>query len=156
MAAAAAKGDFAAGTAIGEDYLRENPEDAEVLEQTAILTLAQAKQDQDNREPLVARAVLLLERSVKSSHSPGDSAERFANRFEAARAFEHAGDLSSDKCPYFERALALNSEAEAMLSVDSLKSRDGEAISTKPLKEQSRRLDSELNMRISHSQCRAK
>src|SRR5437879_4602134 len=121
MATAAAKGDLAAGMAIGEDYLRENPGDAEVLEQTAILTLAQAKQDQNNREPLVARAVLLLERSVESSHSPGDRAERFANRSEAARGFEHAGDLSSDKCPYYRRALALNSEAEAVLSVESLK-----------------------------------
>ena len=153
MATAAAKGDLPAGMAIGEDYLRENPGDAEVLEQTAILTLAQAKQDQNNREPLVARAVLLLERSVESSHSPEDSAERFANRFEAARGFEHAGDLSSDKCPYYGRALALNSEAEAVLSVESFKLQDGEAISTKPPKEQSRRLESDLEKRMSESRC---
>src|SRR5258708_6398912 len=108
MATAAAKGDYVGGIAIGENYLRENPGDSNVLEQTAVLTLAQARQDQNNRELLVARAVLLLERSVESSHSTGDSAGRFANRFEAARGFEHAGDLSSDKCPYYRSALARN------------------------------------------------
>src|ERR1700688_925479 len=155
MATAAAKGDYVSGIAIGENYLREKPRDSNVLEQTAVLTLAQAKQDQNNRGPLVVRAVLLLERSVASSHSPGDSAERFANRFEAARGFEQAGDLSSDKCPYYKRALALNSEAEAVLSVESCKLQDGEAISTKPLKEQSRRLQSELEKRMSESRCRS-
>jgi hypothetical protein len=153
MATAAARGDYIGGIAIGENYLRENPGDTNVLEQTAILTLAQAKRDQNNREPLVARAVLLLERSVKSSHPQKNDAGRFSDPFIAARGFESAGDLSSDKCPYYRRALALNSEAEVALSVESFKSGDGEAISTKPLKGQSRRLQSELEKRMSESRC---
>src|SRR5580658_3868143 len=144
MATAAAKGDYVGGIAIGENYLRENPGDTNVLEQTAILTLAQAKQDKNNREPLVARAVLLLEKSVKSSHPQKNNADRFADPFMAARGFEAAGDLSSDKCQYYGRALALNSEAGAALNVESFKSGDEKAISTKPLKEQIRRLQSEL------------
>ena len=40
MATAAAKGDYLGGVAIGENYLRDNPGDTNVLEQTAILTLA--------------------------------------------------------------------------------------------------------------------
>jgi hypothetical protein len=153
MATAAAKGDYVGGIAVGENYLRENPEDTNVLEQTAILTLAQAKQDNNNREPLVARAVLLLERSVKSSHPQKDDAGRFADPFMAARGFETAGDLSSDKCRYYGRALALNSEARATLDVKSFKSSDEKAISTEPLKEQSRRLQSELEKRMAESRC---
>jgi hypothetical protein len=153
MATAAAKGDYIGGIAIGENYLHENPGDTNVLEQTAILTLAQAKQDKNNREPLVARAVLLLERSVKSSHPQKDNADRFLDPFMAARGFEAAGDLSSDKCQYYGRALALNSEAGAALNVESFKSGDEEAISTKPLKEQSRRLQSELEKRMAESRC---
>ena len=66
MATAAAKEDYLGGIAIGENYLRGKPGDTTVLEQTAVLTLAEAKRDQNNRGPLIARAVLLLERSVKS------------------------------------------------------------------------------------------
>ncbi len=153
MATAAAKGDYIGGIAIGENYLRENPGDTNVLEQTAILTLAQAKQDKNNREPLVARAVLLLERSVKSSHPQEDNADRFTDPFMAARGFDAAGDLSTDKCQYYGRALALNSEAGAALNVESFKSGDEKAISTRPLKEQSRRLQSELEKRMAESRC---
>jgi hypothetical protein len=153
MGLAAAKGDYVGGIAIGENYLNENPGDTNVLEQTAILTLAQAKQDTNNREPLVARAVLLLERSVKSSHPQKDNADLFADPFMAARGFETAGDVSSGKCQYYGRALALNSVAGAALNVESFKSGDEIAISTKPLKEQSRRLQSELEKRVSESRC---
>ena len=152
MANAAAKGDYTGGMTIGENYLRENPGDTNVLEQTAILALAQAKRDQKNREALVARAVLLLERSVKSSDAKKDNADRFADRFIAARGFESAGDLSSDKCPYYRRALALNSEAELALRIGEL-SKPGDEESTKRLKEQSRKLQSELEQRVSESRC---
>ena len=153
MATATTKGDYIGGIAIGENYLRENPGDANVLEQTAIITLAKAKQDRNNRESLVARAVLLLERSVKSSHPDKDNADRFSDPFIAARAFETAGDLSSNKCRYYGRALALSSQAELALNVESFKLDDGETMSTNPLKEQSRRLRSELEKRISESRC---
>jgi hypothetical protein len=153
MATAAAKGDYLGGVAIGESYLRENPEDTNVLEQTAILALAQAKQDQKNREALVSRAVLLLERCLKSSGSQEDNTNRFAGRFTAARAFESAGDLSSDKCPYYRRALALNNDAAMAISGGVLKLSDDEEVSTKPLQEQNRRLQSELEKRILESQC---
>lgn len=152
MATAAAKEDYIGGIAIGEDYLRENPGDTTVLEQTAVLTLAQAKRDQNNREPLVARAALFLERSVKSGRPQEDNADLF-ERFLAARDFESAGDLSSDKCTYYRRALALNSEVEVALAGESLKSGDEKAASTKPLKEQSGRLQSELEKRMSGSRC---
>ena len=151
MATAAAKGDYLGGVAIGENYLRDNPGDTNVLEQTAILTLARAKQDQKNREVLVSRAVLLVDRSVKSSRSQEDEVNRFADRFVPARAFESAGDLSSDKCRYYRRALTLNNEAAMALSVESLKSSGNKEISTKPLREQSRRLQSELEKRILES-----
>jgi hypothetical protein len=153
MAGAAAKGDYAAGISIGENYLRDNPGDSNVLEQTAILTLAQAKQDQVNREALVARAAHLLERSVKGSRAQAGTADHFANRFEAARAFELAGDLSADKCPYYRRAQALNSEAAAGLGKEPVKLRgDGEA-SPDTLKEQSAKLTSDVQKRASEAQC---
>jgi hypothetical protein len=152
MATAAAKGDYVGGIAIGENYLRENPRDSNVLEQTAVLTLAQAKRDQGNREPLVARAVLLLERSIEGSHNQKDNADLF-DRFLAARDFESAGDLSSDRCPYYSRALALNSGVDGALSVRSIGSQDEKATTAEPLKEQSRRLHSELEKRMSESRC---
>src|SRR5438105_4556815 len=139
MATAAAKGDYIGGIAIGENYLRENPRDTNVLEQTAVLILAQAKRDQNNREPLVARAVLLLERSIEGSHPQKDNADLF-DRFLAARDFESAGDLSSDRCPYYSRAQALNGGVEEALTVRSLGSQDEKATAVEPLKEKSRRL----------------
>ncbi|HEY6770057.1 MAG TPA: hypothetical protein VI386_35400 [Candidatus Sulfotelmatobacter sp.] len=153
MATAAAKGDYLGGITVGENYLRDNPGDTNVLEQTAILTLAQAKQDPKNREVLVSRAVLLLERPVNSSGSEEDSANRFANRFMAARAFESAGDLSSDKCSHYGRALSLNNEAATVVSAELLKLGDGKEVSTKPLREQSGKLQSELEKRVSESRC---
>jgi hypothetical protein len=152
MATAAAKEDYMGGIAIGENYLRQNPRDTTVLEQTAVLTLAEAKRDQNNREPLVARAVLLLERSVKSGRPQKDNADLF-ERFLAARDFESAGDLSSDRCVYYRRALALNSEVEEALAAESLASDDEKAVSKKPLKDQSGRLQSELEKRMSESRC---
>jgi hypothetical protein len=152
MATAAAKEDYMGGIAIGENYLRENPGDTTVLEQTAVLTLAEAKRDQNNRESLVERAVLLLERSVKNGRPQKDNADLF-ERFLAARDFESAGDLSSDRCTYYRRALALNSEVEEALAAKSLESGEGKAVSTKPLKEQSGRLQSELEKRMSESRC---
>lgn len=153
MAAAAAEGDYAAGISIGESYLRDNPGDSNVLEQTAILTLAQAKQDQGNREALVARAALLIERSVKSSGAQAGTADYFANRFEAARAFELAGDLSPKKCPYYKRAEVLASEASLAVGSEPVKLRDGSEVSPETLKEQSAKLMSDLQKRASESQC---
>jgi hypothetical protein len=122
------------------------------LQQTAILTLAQAKQDQGNREQLVAHAVVLIERSVKSSHSQKD-VDRFIDAFMAARAFESAGDLSSNKCAYYRRASVLNKEAANALKGDVVKMGDGTEIPTKPLREQSTRLQSDLEKRVSESRC---
>jgi hypothetical protein len=152
MATAAAKEDYVGGIAIGETYLRENPGDTAVLEQTAVLTLAEAKRDQNNREPFVARAVLLLERSVKSGRPRKDNADLF-ERFLAARDFESAGDLSSDRCTYYKRALALDREVEEALAAETLESGDEKAVTTKPLKEQSGRLQHELEKRMSESRC---
>ena len=152
MATAAAKEDYMGGIAIGENYLRENPGDSNVLEQTAVLALAQAKRDQGNREPLVARAVLLLERSIEGSHPQKDNADLF-DRFLAARDFESAGDLSSDRCPYYSRALTLNNGVEGALSVRSIRSQDEKATAAEPLREQSRQLHSELEKRMSESRC---
>jgi hypothetical protein len=152
MATAAAKEDYVGGIAIGETYLRENPGNTAVLEQTAVLTLAEAKRDQNNREPLVARAVLLLERSVKSGRPRKDNADLF-ERFLAARDFESAGDLSSDRCTYYKRALALDREVEEALAAETLESGDEKAVTTKPLKEQSGRLQPELEKRMSESRC---
>jgi hypothetical protein len=56
----AAKGDYPGGIVIGEKYLRHNPDDANVLESTALLELAQAKQNQKDRAVLVSKAVSLL------------------------------------------------------------------------------------------------
>ena len=151
MATAAAKGDYVGGIALGESYLHDNPDDVYVLEQTAILALAQAKQDQKDGQAFVARAVLLLERSVKTSESKRDDPRRFSDLFIAARGFESAGDLSSHKCPYYLRALKLNDEAGMGPKVEVLKSRG--VMSTKPLKEQIRKLRSELEKRIMESRC---
>lgn len=153
MAKAAAEGEYADGVAIGERYLRDNPEDTNVLQQTAILTLAQARQERDSREMLVSRAVLLVERAIKSSSARKDSMNRFADGLIAAHAFESAGDLSSDKCLYYKRASTLNDEAAKALTAERLKTGDGKEVSTKPLKEQSRKLQSELNQRMSDSSC---
>ena len=152
MATAAAKEDYLGGIAIGENYLRGKPGDTTVLEQTAVLTLAEAKRDQNNRGPLIARAVLLLERSVKSGRPKKDNADLF-ERFLAARDFGSAGDLSPDRCTYYRRALALNSEVEEALAAESLESGAEKAVSTKALKEQSGRLLPELEKRMSESRC---
>jgi hypothetical protein len=155
MANAAAEGNYVAGVAIGEKYLRDNPEDTNVLQQTAILTLAQARQDQGNRELLVSHAVLLVQRALKSSSVRKDAISRFSDGLIAAHAFESAGDLSSNKCLYYKRAFALNDEASKVLTAERLKASDGKEVSTIPLKEQSRKLQSELNQRMSESRCGA-
>jgi hypothetical protein len=152
MASAAARGDYLGGIAIGENYLRDHPDDTNVLQQTAILTLTQAKQEQNDRDALVAHAVALIERSLKGSH-PQSDAYRFTDGFIAARAFESAGDLSSNKCPYYRRGLFLNNEALKGLTEEFVKLPDGKELPTKPLREQGRRLQSDLEKRVSKSRC---
>jgi hypothetical protein len=102
MAKATKDHEYDKAVQIGLNALKSKPSDGLLLSQVSLVYLQRAIADKENREHWLDRATDYANRSFNASPLDG------LNTFNAARAFESAGDFSPNKkCSYYARSIQL-------------------------------------------------
>ncbi len=113
----------------GLEALRNEPRDAAIYQQLAMVYMSRARKEQGQREQWIREAVAYVGKAVSvDSNDP-------VNVLEAAHALAAAGGLSSEKrCPYYQRASELSEQMEPLYSVAvQLKTLIAEGMATRKL-----------------------
>ena len=115
MAQETKQGHYVESIQMGMSALENKPSDDLILRQIAIIYLLRADKDRDHAEQWVKQANSFADRSI-AIHPAVD-----IGRYEAARIYEHSGDLAKeDKCSLYIRALKTLAEWSSTLKGENL------------------------------------
>jgi tetratricopeptide (TPR) repeat protein len=132
------QGRYDAAIQLGLELLKNDPTDEIVYQQIADVYLIRAQKDHAQREEWVTKAVSYVEKSLSFNSKDKDTAG--VHLFQDARAFESAGDLSSDKkCAYYEKARKLLEDRASRLQGDQV-TLAGRTFPLEPLRKENERV----------------
>jgi hypothetical protein len=123
------------------DSIKDEKKDYFKYQSVAVIYAARAVQDPSNREKWAEQAAFYLGKSV--SLAPDDS----LNLMAAAFGIDRVGDLSSQSCPYYEKASHYAQDAMSHLKSDSILVGD-EKTPTQPIRDELGKFQKRLQSKI--------
>jgi hypothetical protein len=111
------------------DSIKDEKKDYFKYQTVAVIYATRAVKDPSNREKWAEQAASYVEKSV--SLAPDDS----INLMTAAFDVDHIGDISSQGCPYYEKARHYAQDAMTQLKSDSIFV-GGEKMPTQPIRDE--------------------
>lgn len=111
------------------DSIKDEKKDYFKYQMVAAIYAVRAVKDPSNREKWIEQAAFYIGKSV--SPAPDDS----MNLMGAAFGSDHIGDISSQSCPYYEKARHYAQDAMSQLKSDSIFAGD-EKMPTQPIRDE--------------------
>ncbi len=130
------------------DSIKDEKKDYFKYQSVAAIYAARAAQDPPNREKWTGQAAFYVGKMV--SLAPDDS----INLMTAAFAIDRIGDISSQGCPYYEKARQYAQDAMSQLKSDSIFVGD-EKMPTQPIRDELGKLQKSLQSKI-ETKCASK
>jgi hypothetical protein len=115
MAQDTMQGHYEESIKMGMSALENRPTDDAILRQIAIIYLLRADNDREHADRWVKQAKIFADKSIAINPTID------VGRYEAARIYEHSGDLAKEgKCSLYVRALKTLAEWKSTLKVENL------------------------------------
>jgi hypothetical protein len=131
----------------GVSALKNEPSDDVILRQIAIIYLLRAEKDREHAEQWVKQADIFADRSLAINPAVD------IGRYEAARIYEHSGDLTKeDKCLLYIRALKTLAEWSSTLKGENL-TVEGKNFPVAPLRKEADATKSRIEGKQAQSHC---
>lgn len=137
---------------IGLQSLHGGPTDGAIYQQIVDINLIRAQKESGQREQWVGSAVSYADKAMSSISLGEDLAG--VQRFQVARSFELAGDLSTTgRCAYYERARKLLEDRISLLKGDQL-TLEGKTFQLAPLRNENARVLAEVRGKAANAGCK--
>jgi tetratricopeptide (TPR) repeat protein len=147
MAEYTREGHYEESIQAGMNALENKPSDEVVLRQIAIVYLIRGDKDREHTEQSVKQAIIFAEKSLAINPA------NYVGRYEAARIFEHSGDLSkADKCSLYSRALKTLAEWFSTLQGENIAVEE-KSFPTAPLRKEADATKSRIEGKLAQSHC---
>jgi len=133
--------------------LQNLPSDERIYQQIADVYLIRARKEPGHREEWVTSAVFYTDKALATSPEDKDAAG--VHRFQYARSFEMAGDLSTvERCNHYERAVKLLEDRIPLLQGEQLALK-GRTFPLAPLRRENEKVLAEIREKAGKAGCKS-
>ncbi|HYL85808.1 MAG TPA: hypothetical protein VE263_16385 [Candidatus Angelobacter sp.] len=141
------QGHYEQAIQIGLNALENKPSDDAILRQVAIINLMRAEKDRERADQWVKQAITSADKSVAINPVVD------IGRYEAARIYEHSGDLAKEnKCSLYGQALKTLAEWSSTLKGESI-TVEGKDFPVAPLRKEADATKARIEGKQAQSHC---